>query len=502
MKRQYAVILALVLFLSVALSPCTAEHAPWDCPECEREGNTGNFCGGCGHPAPWMEAENPTAADETEILTSDVAAEPEISSQFFPDEAFRTFVSGFDRNGDGKFSTEEIAAVTEMNCSEMQIASLKGIECFTVLEKLNCSRNALEEIDISRNASLLHLDCSRNRIRSIDVSHNPQLQYISMYDNQLSLLDTSQNPELIEIRTSKNQLTDLNLSCNPKLETLFCNNNQLSALDISGNPELRALECSDNMLKSLDLSGNPALERIRINGNAMESIDISPCVNLLTAYRYGEQKKEKTLLIKYPVPGRNETNSSTVEIRDVNSFVIQTDIGMEMIANWTGIAPEEQIPILSQAYPGISAKLKTSTNRWQSKFGPGGKYADGSGGYKADKKHSNSLTVFFCENGWVFADIIYSSAFERYAFLPQNAVNASTELPQVTDLGYAEAVLAADTVPYWGPESTYNQNTACSASAGTQIKIFFRENDYVFAEYSCGAGLVRTWLPIENVLFD
>ena len=31
------------------------EHAAWYCPnpECERKGNTGNYCGGCTYPAPW-----------------------------------------------------------------------------------------------------------------------------------------------------------------------------------------------------------------------------------------------------------------------------------------------------------------------------------------------------------------------------------------------------------------------------------------------------------------
>ena len=32
-----------------------AEHAPWDCSECGRTGNTGQYCGGCSHPAPWMD---------------------------------------------------------------------------------------------------------------------------------------------------------------------------------------------------------------------------------------------------------------------------------------------------------------------------------------------------------------------------------------------------------------------------------------------------------------
>ena len=33
----------------------TSEATSWDCPECGRTGNTRNYCGGCGHPAPWME---------------------------------------------------------------------------------------------------------------------------------------------------------------------------------------------------------------------------------------------------------------------------------------------------------------------------------------------------------------------------------------------------------------------------------------------------------------
>lgn len=32
-----------------------AEQTPWDCPDCGRTGITRNYCGGCGHPAPWVE---------------------------------------------------------------------------------------------------------------------------------------------------------------------------------------------------------------------------------------------------------------------------------------------------------------------------------------------------------------------------------------------------------------------------------------------------------------
>ena len=37
--------------------PAYSENTAWDCPECGRTGNTGNFCGKCAHPAPWLGME-------------------------------------------------------------------------------------------------------------------------------------------------------------------------------------------------------------------------------------------------------------------------------------------------------------------------------------------------------------------------------------------------------------------------------------------------------------
>ena len=56
LKKLLSLLLLAALLLS-APGPASAEAAAWDCPDCGRTGNTGNFCGGCAHPAPWMEAE-------------------------------------------------------------------------------------------------------------------------------------------------------------------------------------------------------------------------------------------------------------------------------------------------------------------------------------------------------------------------------------------------------------------------------------------------------------
>ena len=65
MKRRRAFVrklipltVSLVLILSIFPGFSSAEQASWDCPGCGRTGNTGNYCGSCAHPAPWLESDN------------------------------------------------------------------------------------------------------------------------------------------------------------------------------------------------------------------------------------------------------------------------------------------------------------------------------------------------------------------------------------------------------------------------------------------------------------
>ena len=69
-------LLFIVLFVSV-LCFAFAEHEQWNCPECGRTGNTGNYCGGCAHPAPWIEVEK---NEDTESAQRDMSAFRIVSS--------------------------------------------------------------------------------------------------------------------------------------------------------------------------------------------------------------------------------------------------------------------------------------------------------------------------------------------------------------------------------------------------------------------------------------
>ena len=53
MKKLISII-TIILILCTSFS-AYSQNAPWNCPSCGRTSNTGNFCGGCGHVAPWKE---------------------------------------------------------------------------------------------------------------------------------------------------------------------------------------------------------------------------------------------------------------------------------------------------------------------------------------------------------------------------------------------------------------------------------------------------------------
>ena len=74
---------------------------------------------------------------------------------------------------------------------------------------------------------------------------------------------------------SGNQLTDLYLSGNPALTELRCGNNSITELNISGNEALVKVICTTNQLATLDLSGNPALSELECGDNRLKTLDVS-----------------------------------------------------------------------------------------------------------------------------------------------------------------------------------------------------------------------------------
>ena len=204
-----------------------------------------------------------------------------IDEENFPDENFRSYLLQQPYGEDGRLTDEEIARITELTlCEEndtngLNISSLKGIEHFTALEKLDCSYNQLTSLDVSQNAALTLLDCSINQLTSLDVSQNAALTALDCGNNRLTSLDVSQNAALTLLNCSINQLTSLDVSQNTALTALDCYYNQLTSLDVSQNTALDRLRCGFNQLAALDVSQNTALTWLCCNANQLTSLDVS-----------------------------------------------------------------------------------------------------------------------------------------------------------------------------------------------------------------------------------
>ena len=147
----------------------------------------------------------------------------EINETNFPDATFREYVKRFDNNRNGKLSTTEINVVKNIDVSEKNIKSIKGVEVFLELEELECVKNKIKEIDVSKNTKLKKLNCEWNELNNLDVT---------------------KNTSLVELKCGINNLTTLNLTNNKQLEVLWCYTNRLKNLDISQNTSLREMSVS------------------------------------------------------------------------------------------------------------------------------------------------------------------------------------------------------------------------------------------------------------------
>ena len=71
-----------------------------------------------------------------------------ITKALFPDDNFRAWLFTKAYGQDGKLTAEEISKTYSMDVSGQGIADLKGIEVFTALSSLNCSRNNLSKENV------------------------------------------------------------------------------------------------------------------------------------------------------------------------------------------------------------------------------------------------------------------------------------------------------------------------------------------------------------------
>ena len=219
-----------------------------------------------------------------------------------PDKTFREYLlKQFDKDGNGVLTPAERYAVTEIDVNSKNITSLKGIEFFPNLKKLDCGHNRLTSLDVSKNTVLQELVCWENQLTSLDVSQNTALQELACFENQLTSLDVRQNPALQKLSCWDNRLTSLDVSKNTELTYLKCSYNRMTELDVSKNTELTYLDCSYNRLTELDVSQNTKLTELYFVSNQLTSLQADNCTKLTELYtgsnKYKVEVYKKTRIL-------------------------------------------------------------------------------------------------------------------------------------------------------------------------------------------------------------
>lgn len=135
-------------------------------------------------------------------------------------------IEKFDTDKDGKLSTDEAAAVSNINVAGMGLQSVDGIARFTDLLVFDCSNNCLTSLDVSNNKRLADLNCSNNKITEI----------------------TLDGEKLTTLNCSYNALQELAIpeSNNGRCNEIYCYNNQLGYIDISSCSKDAKLNCLNN----------------------------------------------------------------------------------------------------------------------------------------------------------------------------------------------------------------------------------------------------------------
>ena len=151
---------------------------------------------------------------------------------------------------------------------------------FSQLDVLDCSNNALTELDLKKLPLLNVLNCRENMIGELDLSAAPNMERLYARGNRLTKLDISELKKLYYLEAEENLITSLDASNCPKLYTIRLNHNPLSDIKL---PELASksfsLYAEYTALKKIDASSINAVS-INAEGTALTDIKIGKTVRV------------------------------------------------------------------------------------------------------------------------------------------------------------------------------------------------------------------------------
>ncbi|MBR5639171.1 MAG: hypothetical protein IKW83_05340 [Muribaculaceae bacterium] len=219
-----------------------------------------------------------------------------VNSDYFPDSNFRSKILNWAESDElyrlpfqkGFILDFEMPYVKSMYVRNQNVYNLEGIQYFTYLETLDCSKNHLSgTLNLSALTKLKELNCSENQVGWLTVSSSAPIFRLDCHSNQLTsiyapssvqILNCSSNKlnDLIDF-SNRSKLNTLNISNNPNMSMLYCNNcSNLEAIDINNCSAMTMLMCNDCKLTQLQFYGCSALTTLYCQNNQITTFYYLP----------------------------------------------------------------------------------------------------------------------------------------------------------------------------------------------------------------------------------
>ncbi len=195
----------------------------------------------------------------------------------------------------GYITSSDVPNITSLDVSNKNISSIVGIQWFSDLKTLDCSKNNITSFNISMLSKLQTFNCSYNKVSTIYSTFPSSLTNINLFSNNLTSFPTL--PSGIQnFDCGQNKFTSLDIRGYSSLKYLQCNNNTLMTklicssnalvfLDARYCGAMTQLDCSqNNMSNELLLNGCSGLTYLDCSNNNLSTINFADCKNLKVLY--------------------------------------------------------------------------------------------------------------------------------------------------------------------------------------------------------------------------
>ena len=202
---------------------------------------------------------------------------------YIPDANFKAYLVGntdINTNGDSEIQITEAADFDGIiNCSNMNISDLTGVEEFASLEEFYCDSNQITDLDLQQNTTLRRVECSYSlNLKTVNVDDLQLLEHLFCENND-SLTDLSMryvgigwNTTLF-VSLSHNDLQIIDWF-GADIWDFFVKDNKLVELDLQVIDFDGMLDCSDNLITTL-LIGSSDIDALICSNNLITTLDVS-----------------------------------------------------------------------------------------------------------------------------------------------------------------------------------------------------------------------------------